>query len=272
MDAVRFQILFPGYSEATLQFLNRTNGVTRSSADLYAALIDGLVSDGLWSFDLLYVFAAQDATTARTNLAQSSFACTANGAPAFAAYRGYTGVDSSSTVYLDTGYNQLNSSVSYTQNSAHVSVWNNLDIAASGGGGGAQMGIESATSTTQTFIFSLYNDSLAYLRMNEANPGAGVSTAGWGSKSSGFYVANRSGSTAEQGYRNASQILTSTQISGALNNANIYLLAADKTGTGGELGSANQLGAASAGAGLTAAQVQLFYSRLGTYMAAVGNA
>ena len=51
------------------QFLSRISAPTAARKNLYRALIDGLVTDGVWSLiDGLYVMSAADSATALTNL------------------------------------------------------------------------------------------------------------------------------------------------------------------------------------------------------------
>ena len=38
MEALRFQLLFPGYSDAALQYINRTTAMSRARADIEARI------------------------------------------------------------------------------------------------------------------------------------------------------------------------------------------------------------------------------------------
>lgn len=112
-------------------FLAAATGVTLTADKTnYDTLICGLVSDGVWNFDVLYVWAAPDQTTALINLANpgtfngtthgSVSACAA--APSFCAYQGYTG--DGSTFYIDSGFNPSTATTpNFVQNSATVGVY-----------------------------------------------------------------------------------------------------------------------------------------------------
>ena len=97
-------------SNPAADFLARTTGLDATHTNAYTALINGLVTDGIWDkLDVFHIYATQDSTTAKLNLVSSSFTATANGSPTFTADRGFTGVNGSSTVYIDTGLQCLDS-------------------------------------------------------------------------------------------------------------------------------------------------------------------
>src|SRR5258706_10799563 len=105
-------------------FLARTSGLDSTHITAYTNLLNGLDTDGLTSkLDMLHVYATQDSTTALLNLVSSSFTGTANGSPTFTADRGFTGTASSSTIYIDTGFNPSTAGGQYAQDAAHLSAW-----------------------------------------------------------------------------------------------------------------------------------------------------
>jgi hypothetical protein len=268
-----------GCSPATT-FLARTSGLSGTETTAVTNLMCGLVTDGLFTnsasgycttnFDVIYIFAINTTTTALLNVCSTSFGGTANGAPSFSADAGYTGVDSSNTVFIDTGFNPSTAGGNFSQNSAHLSIWSNTNTT-SGASGGITIGSANLTSTNQlSNVMPKYNDGNAYFRITESGSGsAGTANA----NSTGHYLANRSGASAEQGYKNGSSILTNTTASASLVNGNLYVLAQNQVGSSNLFGSAIQIGLVSIGASLNSTQVGNLCHRFNLYMTAVnGNA
>jgi Bacterial Ig-like domain len=247
-------------------FIARTSGLDATHLAAYQGLIDGLVADGVWSkFDVLYVFATQDSTTALLNLISSSFNATANGAPTFTTDRGYTGVDSSSTVFLDTGFNPVTaSSPKFTQNNGHVSTWNNTNVLA-GSAGGRTVGLGDVGLTTRTLINPRYSDNNAYFRLNSSTATAGVANT----DSRGHYVATRDSSTTLKGYISKVDQSAPSDTSAAPFNGTFHVLGS-RLGTAGSFGAGIQVASASIGSHLSATDVTNFHDRLRTYLTAVG--
>jgi hypothetical protein len=240
-------------------FLARTTGLDATHTNAYTALINGLAADGLWSkFDALYVFATQDSATALLNLVSTNFsATTAGGTLTFTADRGFTAGAGNGT--LTTGFNPTTApSPNFVQNSAHASAWSVTDP------GTSAIAIFGGIGGIETDIYPKYTDNNAYFRANSSNI-AGVAVA----DPIGHYVANRSSSSAVQGYKNGSSILSNgSATSGAPANRTFTFGA---IGTGGGVGPCpNQIAAASIGSSLSSTDATNFYNRLRTYMTAVG--
>jgi hypothetical protein len=257
-------ITIPPLSAEASQFLARTSSLDATHTNAYTALIDGLVTDGIWSkLDVLHVYATQNSTTALLNLKSNSYTGTANGSPAFVADRGFTGVDASATVYIDTGFNPATAGGNYSQDSAHISAWSNTTPANSGPSGGVVIGSE--ISASHTAVYSRYNDGFSYFGVNAS----ATNFTSTGTPSNGHFLANRSSSSALQGYKNGTSVLTWTNTSVAPASQNIYALA-NHGPSGANLGTAFQLPAISIGSSLSSTDVTNFYNRLRTYMTAVG--
>jgi hypothetical protein len=261
------QYLFVAGPQAAA-FLARTSGLDSTHINAYTALINGLAIDGVWNkLDVLYVFATADSTTASLNLINTSFGAVLHGSPTFTADRGFTGVDGSSTVYIDTGYT-ASTSGQWNLNSGHISGWCVTNVQSTSAGG-TLLGYNgpNTSGTPQTNIIPRYSDGNAYFRVNDspAPPSSGTANA----SSIGHWVASRTGSNATAGYHNGSAFLTPNAGTGTVPARKILVLAADVNGTVGA-GTSNQMAMASIGAGLTSGDVSNFYSRLRTYMTAVG--
>jgi hypothetical protein len=105
-------------------FLAAATGVTLTAdKQNYDTLICGLVSDGVWNFDVLYIWAAPTQATALINLANpGTFNGTTHGTVSFAAYQGFTG--DGSTFYIDSGFNPATATTpKFVQNDAVLGVY-----------------------------------------------------------------------------------------------------------------------------------------------------
>lgn len=246
-------------------FLARTSGLTSVYTAAYTNLICGLVTDSLYTkFDVLYVFATQNTTTANLNLVSTSFNATVNGSPTFVAGSGYTGTSGSSTIYINTGFNPTTApSPKHTQNSAHLSLWNLLNA------GTANPPIGSITPTINDYAMPWYNgNGTSYARITGLTAG-GAAGAGHVGGPLGHFFGNRTGSLVTQGYTNGSNVSqNNADTSQVPPNLNLYVLGTNNNGT--PLGNENQLSEASIGSGFNSTEVTNFYNRLRTYMTAVG--
>jgi hypothetical protein len=240
-------------------FLARTSGLDTTHRNAYIDFINGLDTDSLFAkFDWLQVYATQDSTTALLNLVSSSYNATLVTAPTFTADRGFTGVSGN---YIDSGFNPSTAgSPNYVQNSSHISLWSVIDI---GGVALSPMGIDSFLGETE--IFPRYNDGNAYFRIN-GSAISGVTNA----SPVGHFIANRSSSTAVQGYKNGSSVLTATDNSHAPLNHNFPVCAQYHYDSSTLVISTHQIAMASMGSSLNSTDVTNLYNRLRTYMTAVG--
>jgi hypothetical protein len=254
---------------ATTAWVNAViaNGGTVSAGrqTLINNLIAGGKADGWWAkLDRLWIFAGENEPSALTDMVALVLAVT-NSSPSFTIDRGYTGVDSNTTVYIDTSTNNTNVS-KFGTNAGHISAWSNTNTTSSAGGG-CICGIESSVNTNETSIFPLYSDGNAYFRINDATASTGIANA----NSLGHYLANRSGASASQGYINGNLVVSPNAAAGTIPNlTNITVLLLDDFSSGGGAGSACQITMHSLGGNLSGTDVTNFYNRLRTYMTAVG--
>lgn len=249
-----------GCSQATT-FLARTS-LTGSDVTNYTNLICGMVTDGLITgnmsttgcgslFDAIYILATKDTTTANLNLCSTSFSLTAHNSPSFSAYNGYTG--NGSNAYLDTGANPGGTwSGNYSVNSAHWSHWNLTNNTSDQ----IYSGNSNNGASFQIFATNFYprvNDTLSNISISDLR---------------GHIFANRSTSTLKTVYQNGSSIGTDTGMAAiSVVNADFVILwSGDQSGNA----SVGQAAEYSIGASLNGTQVSNFYSRLRTYMTAVG--
>jgi hypothetical protein len=255
-----------GDSAAYTNFIARTSGLDAGHLAAYKALLDGMTTDGLFDvdgtsdyFDALYVFATQDSTTALLNLVSATFnISTVGGTPDFDADSGIIAIGSGD--FLRTDFNPTTaSSPKFTQDSAHLSCWNLTNASADH----CAIGNAAVGSTGESHIFvKLVSDGNCYVRINE-HTAAGRAI----SDPRGHIIGNRSSSSQIEIYQNGAQLganVSSTSASPL--NAIIDILEA----TGADADLQHRYAAFSIGGHLSAANADLFYDRLRTYMTAVG--
>lgn len=241
-------------------FLARTSGLDTTHINAYTDLINGLVTDGIWSkLDVLHVYATQNSTTALLNLVSTSYNGTVGGSPVFTADRGYMGATGSNYIY--PGFDPWSVASKYVSASAHISAWSLTDSNSST----AVMGVWDDTYGNDTSIYPRHADGNFYGRVNSDHI-AGVAVA----DSLGHFVATRTNSTTVSTYKSGVNVLTNTAATpmATLSGRSPFILALNNSGS--IQGSPRQLAMASMGAGLTAGDVANFYARLRTYMTAVG--
>ncbi len=240
-------------------FLARTSGLDATHTNAYTALIDGLVSDGVWTLlDALYVFATQDSTTAGLNLVSTSFPITVNGSPTFTADAGYK-MATAATDYLGTAFNPTVGTPNYSQDSAHMSVWNLVNNSSDQ----SILGNGAAGTAGESNFFAKFTDTNLYSRLNDNSGSSGVAVA----DPRGHLLGNRSDSSNIQQYRNASSIATPSATSHAPTNAECTIFRVAPSVLSNVT---HQLAAVSIGGSLSSTPVTNFYNRLRTYMTAVG--
>ncbi len=250
--------------DAVAAFLARTSGLDATHVNAYTALINSLISHGIWSkLDVLHIYATQDSTTALLNLISTSYNAITHGSPTFTADRGFTGVDTSSTVYIDTQFNPVTATTPvYAQNSAHMSAWVLNNVTSN------QPTIGSYNGSNTDYLYSKFvGDGKAYFRINVTAVAGQQGVAN--SDARGHYISNRSTSSAIQGYMNGSSIFSDgAQASIAPPSLNIYALGGNNNGTAA--GTGQQEAELSLGSNLNSTDAGNFYGDLRTYMTAVG--
>lgn len=194
-----------GYSTEAQQFFDRVSDPGTTRKDLYAAMIDDLVSAGVWAkLDVLQMYAAADAATALTNLIQSSFGGTEINSPTFTADQGYI----TSGNPIDIGFNPTTASGNFSQDSASIGVW----IKSVGIGGQV---FKYSDGDTGVQIWPRFGDGKMYLSLNSSDDGTGQTTA----TSAGFSAGSRNSSSSYDYYKNGSNIGTRSAASTSLHNS-----------------------------------------------------
>jgi hypothetical protein len=215
-------------------------------------LIVSLKGDGIWAkLDRLWLFAAEDAASALTDLVATALATTSN-SPTFNADLGYTG--NGSNMSIDTGFNASTAGGLYGDD-ANWFVWSNTSA------GDAGFGRIFGTSPDQTRCIPRGSDDTTYNRINTASQNVGSQSTGVG-----LYGQSHEFSSGETTlYKDGSTIAGPTNTgNGTLDNANFTFL------TGGGVFSPNQCCGGGFGDYLDATESGNLYTHLRTYMTAVG--
>jgi len=253
---------FPGAGPTAAAFLARTSGLDSTHIAAYIALLNGFDADSLTAkLDAAYALATQDSTTALLNLVSSSFTAATSGSPAFTIDRGFTGVESSTTVFIETGFNATVGSPNFTKNSGHISAFSVTNVSS----GSPIMGIGNSGGNDELTVWPKFSgDNNAYFRVNAAT---GVNVAN--SVGSGHYHAARSGASSLQGYKNGSQIVTGSPTAVNIQNKTVLLLGQNNT-LGPPSGSQYQCAFASIGNITGSTDVANFNTRVRTFLTALG--
>jgi len=262
-----------GCSQATTY-----NGMLDSGQNSAAVttLICGLVTDGVFAkLDVLYVFAINSSANSLVNAVNpGTFNGTANGnvstgcagaTACFSANNGWSGVDASTTIYIDTGFNPSTAtSPQFTRNSSHVMAWPYTN-AVSGASGGAAIGLVLG-ATNSSRVYPRYSDNNFYSDVNSATNAAGASN---NTAAGGMYLVNRTGASSVDHYKITTNQGNTSEASAAVLNGNFAVLAQRVAGSTVNFGSALQLATVSIGGGLSSTDVSNLESRLCTYLTTV---
>lgn len=216
-------------------------------------LIVSLKTAGVWAkLDVLYLFAAADSQSALLNWVSSNYDGTAVNSPIFTTDRGF--VNSGTNGYVDTNFNPTTaSSPNYTQNNAHISLWNR-DEGQNDSGDAGYVG-----SSNNIFLRTRNSSNNATFSVNTSGSVTAVNT-----NSIGHFLANRSGVSAQQGYIRGVLANSNTTATASLVNTNISFIRRNSSYGG------KQLAMGSIGGSLTGTEVSDFSTAIQTYMTAIG--
>ena len=257
-------------------FLARTTGLNTAHQTAYGNVICHLVNDNIITgnltgatggcgtlLDALYLMATQTAVAGALNLCGTSYSLVPTGAPAFTVDGGWTGVEGSTTVFLNTQFQPSSATApNYVLNSAHISDWsltNNVQAAGTNDIpiGSYYSGVHNTTITPNATTSG--NNFMVLM-----NTGALVQTTPTGSNK-GWFVAANNATTAFAYFNNTlngSGASTPTQIPVSV----IFILASSSGGSTISLsGIPQMIGMASIGANLTGAQVTAMYNDICNY-------
>ena len=251
----------------TTAFLARTTGLDVGHIAAYKELINGLVTDGIWSnFDAIYIIATQSVgsdgmTNARLNLVQNAYNFTAGTGAIFTPDRGV--IDN--FALIDTGFAPSVAAgvgAKFALNDAHLSVWangaggNNTDVGWGNGGPTSYIGMSASNGWTginqadQTFMGTNPTGAGLFWGQRKNSGGAGALEAFTAAPNTGTILVVGTGSAASTSLTTGSIAIGSVP---GFNYGN------------------HQISAASIGKSMSATNIQKYYLRLQAYMTAVHN-
>ncbi len=232
--------------------------VTATRKDLIDNLIVGLKGDGIFSkLDRLWLFAAENTASALRDLVGTNLATST---AAFQIDRGYTG-DGSST-FVDTTF--IPPGTNYLQDSASIGIW---AVTVGTGPGGQLHGWRSAGNVSGGHVSVHFNGTT---ELDGCANTAGAAQQSATATPTKFGMANRSGTNAVQLYSDGTQTGTDTPASDVLTGAVSFYVCARNSNGAFNSPSDEQIACASMGGSLTSAEAGNLWTRLRTYMTAVG--
>lgn len=220
-------------------------------------LIATLKSASVWTpLDRLWLFAAENATQALTDLKARATA-TATNSPTFTANRGYAG--NGTTSFVNSNFNPSTASGNYTRNDAMFGCW--VETA------------QTASAAAHTYV-GAYVTNYAYMSQNNTTQNKWAANANGNtlftfSTQTGLWVPQRTGANAQALFKDGASVATDTRASTVLENRTVVFLALDISAF--EATDA-RLALGVIGKSLTAAQHAGFYAAARAYMTAVGVA
>lgn len=267
----QFQASAPSVTcaQATTYLARTSGGNEGGNAAPITTLICGLVTDGVitgnlgatgcgTTLDALYVFAQQNSTDALLNVCGSNYTATLTLSPTFTTFRGFS---FSSGAFINTHFNAATATTpNFVRNSANYGIWSNAVVAEAV----AQMGTTGNGSPGESNLYDDFTGGVTfYGRINSVGGTSGPVTQP-GTK--GLFITERTSSTATTLYWDGVSQGGVTDTSAAPNSVGFTIGAVNGiSGFTAQTISESHLGA-SLGATLNLA----LYTRLRTYMTAVG--
>lgn len=245
------------YSAESLAFFARLS--TQPSAArkaIYARLIDALIYAGVWAkLDALYILAASDAATARTNLKSSSYGLTSVGSPTFEADGGYNG-DNTNNVYLETGFDPTVGTNNFTRNSASLFAYKNTNPS-------PDNGMIICVQDDSGYIQPYRPDGFFYFNVT-----GGANQNGNLASNAGLFAGSRIASNEAISYVSGIPLLVNK---GGASSAPVVGKTVRILADQPNYGSTSQVAAAGCGGGLTAADNRNLYAAIQKYLSSIAS-
>lgn len=239
----------PG-TTATIYFARVTMDTAHQTA--YCNFLNTLDSDSITPLvDVIVILGTQTQAIALNNLVSSSFTPTINGSGGtFTANAGFIGVAGTQDTWIDTGFTTgFLPSTQFQTNSAHFWMWSNTNTSFGPTGPCGGVTVSGGTYTVLDMEASGSGNSPIW-GINDPTEVSGTAPA----STAGFWLSNRSSSTATQGYYNTTLEFSGTQTGTITNGGNIFITAAN-FGGGNTFSCNNQIAAYGMGASLNSTQI-----------------
>lgn len=254
-------ISVPVLSTEAYNFLQRVTGLDLTHSSMYINLINGLVSDGVWSsLDALYFTATDTEVHAKLNLIGTSYPLTKTGSISFLADQGFSIVADSASDYITTGFNPSTAGGLYTLNSAHLAVGNEVNA----GSNTSRMGAHNSNNPA-ALLYVKFGGNTDQARINTNSFGG---TSYTDTNAIGRFIGSRTASNLSKQYKNGVEVASSTDASSSLVNLEFLFGGANLTGT--PTGAAGLYSWGSIGGGLDATKALALDTRINTARLAVG--
>lgn len=228
---------------------------------LIQTLVAGLIDDGIWSkLDFLYLLAAhaQDSSLLNWINPGTHDATVINLLAAnYIIDRGWTG--NGVNGYLNTNYTPSTDAINYALNSASIGVYVRTDVNEDK----FDIGVQPIAGNNYISITSRYSN-IAYIKNNN-----GITTNIANTDSRGFFINTRLDATDQDLYKNKVKIIDGNDVSVAIPNDVIIILALNINGVP-SLECTKQISTAFTGAGMTQTDVNNFTDRLELFLDAIG--
>lgn len=226
---------------------------------LMAALVDGLIADGVWSsLDSLYVTAAPAEVDTYINWKNpGTNNLTKTGTVTHAADVSMTGNGTTGRLTCSTKFNDAG--FGWAQNSAHIMVWTTGTRT-----NAFTCGSDDTITNTARVVMTADNSfDSATFRINTPNSSAGKATTA----ATGCFLAQRTAAAVSQAYQNGSAIGTADTDASTGECDGKFTLCAGYTTAWAY--SSTGIKAGSFGPSLTGTQITALYNRLNTYLSAI---
>lgn len=231
-------------------------------ADAQNTMVCGMVEDGVWAkLDVFYNYAqtTNAASEALMNWTASGlYNAVAVNNPPFTALEGFLGIPIPQT-HIDCNWNPSVNGVNYTLNDSSVGVYIRTNVNED------KVDIGCNSGVPNTRILSRLTADGCYSKINENTYLVAANT-----DSRGMYILTRTGANARRIYRNKISIANDAQVSIAIPNADLYVLADNNNGAAAFWGS-KQISMAFASSSFTQTDVDNLTDRFETYMDSNGK-
>lgn len=211
-----------GFDPDTILYINQ---LSPAPSNAYKIAINNLVislkNHGVWNeLDRLWIHATEAQQHARVSLVNpTSTVISESGTPTWTANQGYTG--NGSSMYLNTNYNTLTSSVKFTQNSGSIGVYNRSNVSEN------RDDMGNLSASTANVVRS--KQATGGSQVGALNQASGISIAQADAR--GLCSTVRTGAAAISLWKNGVSITSNTNASLTVPSLNLFVLALNSVGS-----------------------------------------
>lgn len=219
-------------------------------------LIADLRTDGIWTkLDSFIILAAETSEHSLKNWKPNTQTVVAIGSPTFTVDRGYTTNGSSSYLRTRSAPAYLKN---YSQNDASFGLYVNTDVNES------TNAVDFGSGSVFSLLFVRWSNN-SYFSINDGGSTPNIANT----NAIGFYTVDRQASGSYKTYKNGSNTSTQSISSTGVSVYDFYIGARNLNGTADRF-AAKRYAFAYLGKGLSASEHSTLYSRISTYLTAIG--